>query len=457
MKRSFLSRLPRISFSTVVTSLISLLIIALPLVVNHSTLPMGWELPKVYAFQIFMIFLIIAVAGYLIVSFIKKPRLPKINIFLVVMLILMAAVLIATTLQSSFTRPFFEYFIENPLYRVILPNADTTQKIALFGNQFRDFGLISVALVIALILISKRFITPQNYKLIILAFVISAAIQAVLGIWQFIELIRVDVLSPYSGEWVFGTFGQGNFYAGHLLVGLVLAMHLLKQSFRKAPALLLTITIIIGILVSFSMGSFILMVGTIALILGYEILPRRTFKTATLVIGAIAIIGTLIFSYSLMLKPNPGHYRTIIWRNVTHSYITVPASDLSNSDGIQKMLIGTGFDTLGEVLVEENRIEGNFVDRAHNIFLDILSATGITGLLIFSAFLLFIGIAVIKGNSPSKPPFIIYTAVAAFIWLSRSYIHTNSVANIVDFAVLAGTLTAYARSAYTSSPKRTTY
>jgi hypothetical protein len=449
--RSKPSKLPgRSQVSRVAACVIIILLIAGPLAVNSRALPLGWELQKVAAFQVAGILSIIVVAAYLTYTVIQTRTTithPDRIIAVVATTTLLA---IISTFLSPYIIPELSPFDLNPVYSLMEVFLSPPYLVSIYGNIFRNFGLITFMCVLGIVLLSSLVTKRALIEYILLAFIVSAVIQSGIGIWQFIELIRVGTLSPFSGTWVHGTFGQANFFAGHLLVGLASALYFLRYSSNNNLLFIIPILMTIcGLFVSFSIGAVIIMLFLIVGAVIYELVPvtMRVSVFATLaVIAVTAGIGILAYAY---LKPHPENYRMHIWRNTIDLYLVIPYNEPTVGN-VTRAVFGSGFDTLGNVFIEAGRLKGNYVDRAHNVFLDTLASLGIAGL---AAFLTLLAIAAKRTLEKIDDPLVFYLGLFAAIWIARSFIHTSSIINIAGFAIIIGLLLGLTRTQQSSTTK----
>ncbi|MFQ5493677.1 MAG: O-antigen ligase family protein [Candidatus Dojkabacteria bacterium] len=397
-------------------------IILIPIVVDYTALPMGWELPKLYFWQMFGIFFSLAAGGWLIL----RKKTTKTNgvriapLFTPIALILLISVSSVTSVYLRDLTPS-----HSPLYKLF--NFEYGN-LAIFGNPFRDFGLISVIILISLGVAVRNLVTKRTIKYLEVAFIASSVLQSLIAIYQFLGLVNSPVLVR-QGLYVGGTFGQPNFLTGHILVGFVLVSKWVTQFSGWKRAFLVTIAVLMiaAIVSSFSIWSYFVAGLAIILITLYEYLGVKKF-VRTLYIGA-AVIGVLAVPFVfVLLKIAPVYaHRINIWSEILRIYTGDPT----------KLIFGSGFDTLQEVLRGSSIFRHSYVDRAHNFALDVFASTGLTG--IFGVILLVKRVSRNFRHSLKSREFA-YMLIALLVWVARSLVHTSSVVNLADMVVLVAVL-----------------
>ena len=425
----------------VTTVIIATFIVLAPLAVNRHVLPIGWEIPKVCITQIFSLILLVSFGIEAALSHFRNPRKLSMPRLLAVVTTALLMIALISSFFSEYAREAVLSTQTNSLYRLLESAGIETSKIAVYGNPFRDFGLLSFISVLLIGGITMTSIKENSRKILMYAFILSALLQSLIGIYQFADLYRAETLSPFSGTWIAGTFGQANFFAGHLLAGLILSLYFLKNGGRWDFLFLVPVILILGgLLVSFSTWAIILAALSVLLILTYEaapaVLKSRLFSTI-LAISAASALVVLAYLYS---TPQTDLYRTYIWKNTIETYLVEPANDLS-PENTRLILFGSGLDTLGEKFEDEGKLPGNYVDRAHNVFLSTTAAFGVSGLL---ALLVLFSILLYSWLKNIQISVVFYIGLAALIWIARSFIHTSSIINITDatiiLSLLAGSL-----------------
>ncbi len=384
-----------------------------PFVVDYNTLPKGFELPKVAFWQAFSIAIILLSLLYSLFNILKtrKVIIPKSLYFITGLVIL----LYITTSLSPYP------------------------KMSMFGNEFRDQGFLTHTLVVLLAYVVYKFTDKKNWHFLALAFILSSVVQAIVGLTQFIPLVQTNPSAILEGLWINGTFGQANWFAGRLMLGVIFSTFYLKRfklfkikkqnnisNFLLRIFFLLTIAIILVAMgLSLSVWAITSIGIALIIIILYEIFSTEVFFY--ILYGLILIGVVLAF---VMLRFNTVYnFRIDIWQNI----INIIFSGEANAEYFKRLLFGYGFDTLGEVFKTFGRLSPHYVDRAHNFFLDILVQMGLS-VLILLGYLFFQIAKQFKNLLSSRKSAI--TLIALLIWLFRSCIHESGIVNLVDFLVI---------------------
>lgn len=400
-----------------------------PFIVDYTTLPRGYELPKVIFYQI--ICSIIIVLSFIVGVFRSRKQdkfiLPK-SIYLV-------GVITILFILSALLSPHKE--------------------IAIWGNSFRFQGLITYLLMLWAAYGVFINITKSNWHLISLSFIFSTLIQCGIAFSQFTNLIKINPDSLLEGIWINGSFGQSNWFAGRLLIAIIFAAFYFGLRLGRNSTLRIIFKLYFGLMIF----SFLVILGltqsgwgiisvavAIALIVLYELLPKRFFMTLITLGLALGIIGAAVF-----LQKNMEYNLRIDILNSILTIITQPF----NFSQFKILSLGFGFDTLGEVFKDYGLIKGLLVDRAHNFILDIIIQNGF----IVLGILVGIIIKIFRNLFTNKKDRILdFTFIAIIAWMFRSVIHENGIVNLMDFLFLLSiTLALLPRklhSIHSSNPKK---
>jgi len=421
----------KIDFTTLIMLFVALSTILGPFMVNLDYLPMGWELPKVYFWQMFTIFILFVVwirDIALILTKKKKLKITKQH----GMLFVIAVIVSMSSLLSEYRRDVISTQLMNPVYGFFLSilngaSASISVKISLFGNIFRNFGLFTFLGLLLLFLNIKRFIRKDHWKILALGYIISAILQVIVAGNQFFTLAADSPELLSQGRWVFGSFGQSNFYVGHLIPGLIFSLYYLKSkdNITRMLAFISIIVIMLGALITASIWGYVAFVTALFILFSYDLLPKPMFYKAAI---AVTIFGLVVMVpiYSAVLGEFPQYqFRASVWRNILDIYVT----KAFETKDYMMLLMGSGFDTLGHVFLDNKKLSGGLIDRAHNIFLDVLSISGLIGLGLFVHTMGRLLRYYPRNLSNRK---FIFALVGVFILIFRSMIHTNSIINIVD-------------------------
>lgn len=401
MKEKFLKTFNYLEDNLIVI-VASLAILISPFVVDYSNLPKGYELPKVsFINAISALIIILGVIKYL-------GNLYRTRLFKIPKDFLILGVVIIIFLFTTLVSPHFN--------------------IAVYGNSFRDQGLITHLLIVIMAYILYKSITRRNFYLIAVSFVLSAFLQSGAAYLQAIKLAQTDPKALLEGYWVNGTFGQANFFSGRLLIGLIFSSYFIGENLGikfagllKTLLVFATLFIVGALLISLSIWGIITAAAAIIVILFFELLPKKIFPYFFYLIAAAATIGGVYYLY----QTTEYNLRIEIWQNLTRLIFTQAET--------KNMILGYGFDTLGQGFKDWAYFPGFLIDRAHNFFLDILFQIGVAGLAIVS--LVIIKPLISFRNKVGDRKFA-FAFFALFFWLVRSFVHESGIVNLLDFLVV---------------------
>ncbi len=390
----------------IVVIIASLAIFFSPFVVDYNDLPKGYELPKVhFLIALAALIIIVTLVKYISVVY-KKGKFifsKDFIVFLAVVIIFILAALVSPHFQT-----------------------------AIFGNSFRDQGLIAHLLLIGMAYSVYKSVNHKNFHIIALSFISSATIQAVLGYSQALNLAQTDPQALLDGLWVNGTFGQANFFSGRLLMALIFLAYYIAKSLKikfasltKLVFILCALIITGSLLLSLSIWAIVVAAVAFITIVIYEVIPQKFFSYLFYILVILASLFGGVYLYTSTIY----NIRTDIWKHI----LTIMFSKFNLNT-----LFGYGFDTLGEVFKDNKFFSGLLIDRAHNFFFDILFQTGVLGLGITLGILLK---PVVVLRAKIKDRKFMFFFFAMFFWVLRSFVHESGIVNLADFLIiLAGTL-----------------
>src|SRR5690606_34266171 len=129
--------------------------------------------------------------------------------------------------KLQFDKGFFVLLLMLFIYCVSSIFSDY-QDISVYGNSFRNQGLIFYSLITVLAYLVYKNVDRKNHILIPAVFFISGVIQAVVGLTQYINLAqrRPELLD--DGLWINGNYGQANFFSTHLVLAIIFGFFLLS-------------------------------------------------------------------------------------------------------------------------------------------------------------------------------------------------------------------------------------
>jgi len=386
----------------IVVIVVSLGIFISPFIVDYATLPKGYELPKVH----FLVAISAVVIFLGVIKYFENIYKKKKFIFgkdSAVFLVLVILFIISSLVSPHYTT-------------------------SIFGNSFREQGLITHLLIVGMAYVLYKSVNKKNFHLLALSFIGSSVIQAGIGYTQVINLAQSDPKSLLDGLWINGTFGQANFFSGRLLLGLIFLAYYIGKSLRfrfqslvKVFFILCSFFITGALLLSLSVWAIVTAAAAFVVILLYELLPKKAF----LGIFIIAAAASSAFGIYYITTDTAQNLRIEIWKAI--------ANIMFNNFNIKNTPFGYGFDTLGEVFRDFRQFPTVLIDRAHNFFFDILIQTGVGGLAVV-LFIILKPVTVLLRKVYDRK--FMFAFFALFFWLFRSFVHESGIVNMVDFLVV---------------------
>jgi O-antigen ligase len=381
-----------------------ILIIFGPLVQNPRNYPYGWEIPKVHFVLLICTILILLSVVDLIVS--NKKIFSNLNILLISLL---------------------------SLYLLFIALISPYVKTAIWGSSFRQQGVILIILILLSLFFTSKYLY-SNRKLITYSFILSSIIQMffifqnLIPILQLSEPLKVLIL----GKYVFGTFGQTNFLAGHMLIGAFFSFFLIWQekSYKiKSLTLIIFILLSFSILVSFSIWAIILLFIGIGTIYISFVLKKTLLVLNESILFLFIILNLLSFKSTLLQLVLPGWLQKEIIARLMYRkvFFQVYLSD------IKSFFFGSGPDTLHKHLASHDKLPGITLDRTHDFLLDIMFNGGIILLLIFISIW---GYVIYKNSKNTATHDTDIFFQISSLWILRSMVHTSSIINLISFAIL---------------------
>lgn len=411
------------------------------LIVDNDFFRKGWELPKVAFWHqvILLVFCVFAFSSLygLITRKIRLFKMLQNNLFFFFITAVFLFYLILFLISSCQLREP-NTLGHNPILSTLANIFNPKININLFGNEFRDFGMVTIGFILIFLFILLKNINRLNYQFLTIALIISCTIQSIIGISQFISLLSIDLNLIAKGEYIYGSFGQSNFYAGHLLAGCLLLLKILLnnkiyfknyyQIFFRAFIKYIFILNIFALLISFSYwGIFSLLIGICLMILNNQTsLTKFSIYLKKFLITFVIIFIPVSLLFIGFFKSF--EQRIIIWRDVYFLYTGQGDSNLSLSE----LFFGSGPDTLGVVLNSNGKLQGLYIDRGHNILIDILASFGILGLVIFISLFLILLFRILR----TKDKQLNYMFIILIALSIRLLVNTYSIINIIDIVII---------------------
>lgn len=393
--------------SNLIISLLCIVIIIAPLIVDYSNLPKGYEVNKVFFINAIsgLILAIFSVSG--VYKLVRRKKLPEIG--------------------SNDVIVFFLLVLSMCLSSVLSAHPE----IAYFGNSFRFQGFYTHLLLVTTGFVVYKTLSKSHLKYILLSFIVSGFVQAIIGINQFAQIFQTDPERLQEGLWINGTFGQANWFAGRLLIAIFISYFVfLKVNVRNnylKPLLkfgsLITLVLSISALI-FSYSRWALITFGIFTILFFLLqYPKLKAKRIIFILIGIGIVFTNIYIVFV-------NQIFDLHSQIPREIITVLKADPA------RLTVGYGFDTLGEVFKDRNIFQGVLIDRAHNFFFDLIIQGGLF-LFSIATFLIYSAIKRLKDVVDRYYHLFLFLAL---MWIFRSSIHESGIVNLLDFVLIVSIL-----------------
>lgn len=272
------------------------------------------------------------------------------------------------------------------------------------GNSIRYTGWTTYIFCVVLFFLAYIY---GEYEKIFKPMIFAAAIVAVTGILQYFGYNFIP--HEYYDSSAYSTMGNTNWLATYLVI--ILPAAVLLYLFNNDRKMLISSGMIFaGLLVSLTRGAWLAFFISFVIICAYLIFKRKCLKNLINIIIVFALVTImlipandgLIYKRAFSIPDNidsalknegeAGSGRVEIWNKTL---------DIARDN----LLFGVGPDQL--VIEQKN---GGIMDKAHNIYLEILAAMGLPALI---SFLLFIGFFLRKWRDETG--FMFFTIVLTYL------------------------------------------
>jgi O-antigen ligase len=369
----------------------------------------AYELPKVWFFQRWVELL--CLAGLFYFRSLKKR---KINLTLTV---LIAALFIAAMISS-------------------LAGVDPVKSI--WGNYYRDDGLITLVHLIILFLVVSLYWDNSWKTWFSRAVVIGSWLTGLYSCWLGFRLfILKDLSTPnWYGE-IGGFFGNPNFLAGYLLVTLPFAYYWLQTTKHRWLGILGLLTQLGAIGLTFSVMGIV----GVGLFVVYSIFGQISKpwlkKIFLLVIFVTVIVGGFFLKDKIFFQEssNQGYIAQSRQRIVVKLLLA----------SLKRPILGWGWanvDNAFESVIYPYPMKNDiYLDKAHSTLLEILVTTGIIGLLIYIYMIVISLKLIFQKLKTEKNEMWWKTVLVTFvIWFLHAQTNVISINEEVIFWVILGVI-----------------
>ncbi len=430
-------------------------IVISPQIVDLSpeALPKGWELPKVWFWQAISIILFLLL---LLRMFWRAIYATSVSDWEGERVKFRIVFWVAAVIFFWFSFPVLQALLDRDAFPILL-----------YGNPYRYQGFLTMLGVFAIGAGITIFIVRDKFTDFVLgALLASSVLQALVGLRQISQLSEdfPGQIFKYT-DYIFGDFGQPNFFAGKLLLGVVVSVYFMmrlakwRPISRKLKILQFSLFIpfimliaIFGYIIYFNRSDWglitlAILVGTLIVHWGlklaifiYNLIRRRWYRKAPatgflaqrtwaagFVLTRIGLIMATFVIVALYVKYEFENYRAYIWARTLATLVP------RNLEEVLNLLFGHGFDFLGNRFSRTYLVDGAFIDRAHHIFLDVMVNLGLVGFKIFFGAITWIYWFLLKRGGIN-----FYLLLVLDVLLVRSLVHTNSIVNVMDLVVVFG-------------------
>ncbi len=299
---------------------------------------------------------------------------------------------------------------------------------SIVGNYYRGDGLLTLfhlAIFMLLIAIFSNKIWVDKY-ISVLAF--SAISLSTISIISVLIFLLFNLQIPYLGAWqdaIGLTFGNPNFLAGFLLVTLPFNYYLLNKNNNLLAKLMFMVQIIAILLTRAWSG----VLGIIIFMLGVFILKKKKVVIFALII-AIIFLGKYLLTYNnLLVQPTDGNFigesRQRIFMKGILAFQKKPTLGFGVSN------FDYAFQSVDWPIKINNDV---YVDKAHSMFLEVLTTTGILGFTIYMFLLCNIFMNLSRYPDQLKN----YLLLAFLLFVIHSQMNIISISEELVFWLLAG-------------------
>lgn len=316
-----------------------------------------YELPRVWFLLRFIELLV--VSGLIIIA--KTGEIKKTNY----RLILLSAVFLAVAIISS-------------IWGANFPKS-------VFGNFYRGDGLITLLHLIAFSLIIS-LVWDRSYSILVsYAITLGSFLTSVLTLTMSFLVIGLGMnsLPHWENRAVGATFGNPNLLAGYLVVTMPLIIYLFQKSNKSRQKLFWLIVLIIQVLAIIATNSWGGLLGIILGISGWLMMRNKFWTKIYIVLIILSILGEIFIIFNQQRVT--GFVAESRERIVRKILLAVS----------QRPLLGYGWANTDYAFASSEwpiRLQHDvYVDKAHSTILEVLAATGLIGLFVYSSIIIKTG------------------------------------------------------------------
>ncbi len=311
---------------------------------------------------------------------------------------------------------------------------------SLIGNYYRADGLITLLHSLALVFFLALFWTKNYSRTLTYIFLFSSALVSFWALDEFISLhfLRNLSIPNFSGA-VGASFGQPNFMAGYLLVGLPFSFYAYSLKSGKFRVLF-RIGIILQVLAIFLTMSWGGILGLILLLLFYFLLSGKkiAIKISLALVLSLTLAGALFYYAQSRPKFVAGFQeialhpqsRERIIKNALYAFIQKPLTGWGRSN----------FDYAFRANPNDTRYGSDvYVDRAHSVLAETAISSGAVGLVTYlSLVVLTLGSIIVRLRKGEDTGWNKTLLISLLLYLFHSQTNVISVQEELFFWLIIG-------------------
>ena len=299
--------------------------------------------------------------------------------------------------------------------------------VSIFGEVRRDEGLLTLISYYLIFLNAKSIKESQNKKILINTFLGLGLFQVLYSIIQVYTTLPINRHNiPYMAT---GLCGNPNFLASYMSMLVILAGSLFVKT-KKKIYLFLAIAYNIGLTLAQSTGPFIAIILSLIFIIIY--FHKKEYIIRTLLLSLVLFFSFIITNYSsIYVQENITKNEIRTEYNIQKELVSTFKRALNGSWHTEKIgngrmriwknlipkvkdywILGAGIDNIRYIYPQNGR---TIVNKAHNVYLQILLTNGVFALTLYLAlaFITFIkGFKLKDENVALYMVFIVYSIQA---------------------------------------------
>jgi len=364
----------------------------------------------------------------------EVPRVVFINLWIVLLVVRSCLSFLSTTKQRKRNVDNILVYLVFIFIAVSLLSSLLGSNItkSILGNYYRADGLLTLIHLIALFIVLVFSYEKSWFKSTAKAIAVGSFLVSLWSVYYAVQLYFFSNLFIPNWEGAIGvSFGNPILLSGYLTVSLPFVFYLLtKEKERKGLWIIFAVIQITAILLTFAWAGIALIFVTLS---GYLLIKVKMKSSKKLILPLVSIfVFILIASIPLYQKyivnPKGPHLFMNRRRILTKGFLAFQ----------QKPLLGWGwanFDHAFDETIWPIKYEHDiYVDKAHSTLLEVLTTTGIVGVIFYIAIVVKAGSNLYKEKS-IESQFLLLTLL---VFIIHSQTNVISIAEEVVFWIILG-------------------